>query len=90
MSKYSFSCSKEHLNKYVFSVLTRCGDIVMEELHDSYDGCISKLQSEEILDEAEDIIDDETDTVIIYRVADDFQLGVNDITDMMEVTRIYR
>lgn len=90
MSKYIFPCSQEHLNKYVLSVLTRYGTIVMEELHDSYEACVGKLQSEEILDEEENICEDAIDTVIIYRVDENFQLGVNDITDMMEVTRFYR
>lgn len=76
------------MSKYVFSVLTQSGDIVMEELHNSYNACIQKLQLEEILNEEYDLCEEEIDVVIIYRVNDDFQLGVHDITDMMELERI--
>lgn len=78
------------MSKYVYSVINVAGDIVDENQFDSYQDCIRNLRDELVLDEYEEIIDGDIDAVFIYKVNDDFQHGVDELTDEYEVGRITR
>lgn len=78
------------MSKYIYSVLNTAGDIVDEMQFDSYQDCIRNLQDELVLDEHEEIIDGDIEAVFIYKVNDDFQRGVDELTDEYEVCRITR
>ena len=76
------------MSKYIYSVINVAGDIVDEMQFDSYQDCIRNLQDELVLDEREEIIDGDIEAVFIYKVNDDFQRGVDELTDEYEVCRI--
>lgn len=78
------------MSKYIYSVINVAGDIVDEMQFDSYQDCIRNLRDELVLDEYEEIIDGDIDAVFIYKVNDDFQRGVDELTDEYEVGRITR
>lgn len=78
------------MSKYIYSVINVAGDIVDEMQFDSYQDCIRNLRDELVLDEYEEIIDGDIDAVFIYKVNDDFQHGVDELTDEYEVGRITR
>lgn len=75
------------MSKYIYSVIDKAGDIVDEMQFDSYQDCIRNLQDELVLD-VEEIIDGDIKAVFIYKVNDDFQHGVDELTDEYEVCRI--
>ena len=75
------------MSKYIYSVMDKAGDIVDEMQFDSYQDCIRNLQDELVLD-VEEIIDGDIEAVFIYKVNDDFQHGVDELTDEYEVCRI--
>ena len=77
------------MSKYIYSVIDKAGDIVDEMQFDSYQDCIRNLQDELVLD-VEEIIDGDIEAVFIYKVNDDFQRGVDELTDKYEVCRITR
>lgn len=77
------------MSKYIYSVIDKAGDIVDEMQFDSYQDCIRNLQDELVLD-VEEIIDGDIEAVFIYKVNDDFQRGVDELTDEYEVCRITR
>lgn len=77
------------MSKYIYSVMDKAGDIVDEMQFDSYQDCIRNLQDELVLD-VEEIIDGDIEAVFIYKVNDDFQRGVDELTDEYEVCRITR
>ena len=77
------------MSKYIYSVMDKAGDIVDEMQFDSYQDCIRNLQDELVLD-VEEIIDGDIESVFIYKVNDDFQRGVDELTDEYEVCRITR
>ena len=77
------------MSKYIYSVLDKAGDIVDEMQFDSYQDCIRNLQDELVLD-VEEIIDGDIKAVFIYKVNDDFQRDVDELTDEYEVCRITR
>lgn len=77
------------MSKYIYSVMDKAGDIVDEMQFDSYQDCIRNLQDELVLD-VEEIIDGDIEAVFIYKVNDDFQHGVDELTDEYEVCRITR
>ena len=76
------------MSKYIYSVMDKAGDIVDEMQFDSYQDCIRNLRDELVLDEHEEIIDGDIEAVFIYKVHDDFQHGVDVLTDEYEVRRI--
>lgn len=78
------------MSKYIYSVINVAGDIVDEMQFDSYQDCIRNLRDELVLDEHEEIIDGDIEAVFIYKVNDDFQRGVDELTDEYEVCRITR
>lgn len=78
------------MSKYIYSVINVAGDIVDEMQFDSYQDCIRNLRDELVLDEYEEIIDGDSEAVFIYKVNDDFQHGVDELTDEYEVGRITR
>ena len=78
------------MSKYIYSVINVAGDIVDEMQFDSYQDCIRNLRDELVLDEYEEIIDGDIDAVFIYKVNDDFQRDVDELTDEYEVGRITR
>ena len=78
------------MSKYIYSVINTAGDIVDEMQFDSYQDCIRNLRDELVLDEYEEIIDGDIDAVFIYKVNDDFQRDVDELTDEYEVGRITR
>lgn len=78
------------MSKYIYSVINVAGDIVDEMQFDSYQDCIRNLQDELVLDEYEEIIDGDIEAVFIYKVNDDFQRDVDELTDEYEVGRITR
>lgn len=78
------------MSKYVYSIINVAGDIVDENQFDSYQNCIRNLRDELVLDEYEEIIDGDIEAVFIYKVNDDFQHGVDELTDEYEVGRITR
>ena len=78
------------MSKYIYSVINTSGDIVDEMQFDSYQDCIRNLRDELVLDEYEEIIDGDIDAVFIYKVNDDFQREVDELTDEYEVGRITR
>lgn len=78
------------MSKYIYSVINVAGDIVDEMQFDSYQDCIRNLRDELVLDEYEEIIDGDIEAVFIYKVNDDFQHGVDELTDEYEVGRITR
>lgn len=78
------------MSKYIYSVINVAGDIVDEMQFDSYQDCIKNLRDELVLDEYEEIIDGDIDAVFIYKVNDDHQHGVDELTDEYEVGRITR
>lgn len=75
------------MSKYIYSVIDKAGDIVDEMQFDSYQDCIRNLQDELVLD-VEEIIDGDIKAVFIYKVNDDFQRDVDELTDEYEVCRI--
>ena len=75
------------MSKYIYSVIDKAGDIVDEMQFDSYHDCIRNLRDELVLD-VEEIIDGDIEAVFIYKVNDDFQHGVDELTDEYEVCRI--
>lgn len=77
------------MSKYIYSVIDKAGDIVDEMQFDSYQDCIRNLQDELVLD-VEEIIDGDIEAVFIYKVNDNFQRGVDELTDEYEVCRITR
>ena len=77
------------MSKYIYSVLDKAGDIVDEMQFDSYQDCIRNLQDELVLD-VEEIIDGDIKAVFIYKVNDDFQRDIDELTDEYEVCRITR
>ena len=77
------------MSKYIYSVMDKAGDIVDEMQFDSYQDCIRNLQDELVLD-VEEIIDGDIEAVFIYKVNDNFQRGVDELTDEYEVCRITR
>lgn len=78
------------MSKYIYSVINVAGDIVDEMQFDSYQDCIRNLRDELVLDEYEEIIDGDIKAVFIYKVNDDFQRDVDELTDEYEVGRITR
>lgn len=78
------------MNKYVFSVFNRSGDVVWEETRSSYEKCIEFLVLNDILDEDEELIDEDYGMVIIYKVPNWFILNISELTDKYEVGRITR
>lgn len=78
------------MSKYIYSVINVAGDIVDEMQFDSYQDCIRNLRDELVLDEYEEIIDGDIDAVFIYKVPDNFQRNVDELTDEYEVGRITR
>ena len=76
------------MSKYIYSVMDKAGDIVDEMQFDSYQDCIRNLRDELVLDEHKEIIDGDIEAVFIYKVNDDFQPGVDELTDEYEVRRI--
>lgn len=76
------------MSKYIYSVLNKAGDIVDEMQFDSYQDCIRNLRDELVLDGHEEIIDGDIEAVFIYKVNDDFQRDVDELTDEYEVRRI--
>ena len=78
------------MSKYIYSVINVAGDIVDEMQFDSYQDCIRNLRDELVLDEYEEIIDGDIEAVFIYKVNDDFQRDVDELTDEYEVGRITR
>lgn len=78
------------MSKYIYSVINVAGDIVDEMQFDSYQDCIRNLRDELVLDEYEEIIDGDIEAVFIYKVPDNFQRNVDDLTDEYEVGRITR
>ena len=76
------------MSKYIYSVMDKAGDIVDEMQFDSYQDCIRNLRDELVLDEHEEIIDGDIEAVFFYKVPDDFQHCVDELTDYHEVRRI--
>ena len=78
------------MNKYVFSVFNLSGDVVWEETRSSYEKCIEFLVLNDILDEDEELIDEDYEMVIIYKVPNWFILNISELKDTYEVRRITR
>lgn len=78
------------MNKYVFSVFNRSGDVVWEETRSSYEKCIEFLVLNDVLDEDEELIDEDYGMVIIYKVPNWFILNISELKDTYEVGRITR
>ena len=78
------------MSKYIYSVMDKAGNIVDEMQFDSYQDCIRNLRDELVLDEHEEIIDGDIEAVFLYKVNDDFQRDVDELTDEYEVCRITR
>ena len=78
------------MNKYVFSVFNRSGDVVWEETRSSYEKCIEFLVLNDVLDEDEELIDEDYGMVIIYKVPNWFILNISELKDTYEVGRISR
>ena len=76
------------MSKYIYSVMDIGGDIIDEEQFATKQECIKHLQNELVLDDYEEIIDGDIEAVCIYRVPDNFQHGVDELTDYFEVDRI--
>lgn len=78
------------MNKYVFSVFNRSGDVVWEETRSSYEKCIEFLVLNDVLNEDEELIDEDYRMVIIYKVPNWFILNISELKDAYEVGRITR
>lgn len=78
------------MNKYVFSVFNRSGDVVWEETRSSYEKCIEFLVLNDVLNEDEELIDEDYRMVIIYKVPNWFILNISELKDTYEVGRITR
>lgn len=78
------------MNKYVFSVFNRSGDVVWEETRSSYEKCIEFLVLNDVLDEDEELIDEDYGMVIIYKVPNWFILNISELKNTYEVGRITR
>lgn len=76
------------MSKYIYSVMDIGGDIIDEEQFATKQECIKHLQTELVLDEHEEIIDGDIEAVFFYKVPDDFQHGVDELTDEYEVYRL--
>ena len=76
------------MSKYIYSVMDIGGDIIDEEQFATKQECIKHLQNELVLDDYEDIVDGDIEAVFIYKVPDNFQHGVDELTDYFEVDRI--
>ena len=78
------------MNKYIFSVFNQSGDVVWEETRSSYEKCIEFLVLNDVLNEDEELIDEDYEMVIIYKVPNWFIRNISELTDKYEVRRITR
>lgn len=78
------------MSKYIYSVMDVAGNIVEEEQNKQYEDLIYVLVKNGLMDEDEEITDEDVQAIILYEVPDDFQHGVDDLTDEYEFARITR